>query len=464
MTAEVDLSRWVQVPVIVFLAAVVGLAAGVDPKFAIAGAFAVAFLILVIADLMAGLIVFTFVAFLEIVPFGGPAVSFSKLLGLLLLLSWAASVGRQSAKVDKAIVRPATLILAGLLGWLALSATWAEFPSQTATTFFRLGLNAVLFVIVLTSIRDRTTILRIIAAFVVGASIAATYGLISPGQYEGQYGRLESAALDPNELAAVLVPAVLLCMFTAIGLRSRPTVRMAALGAGAICGVTLILTVSRGGLIALTVALVVAFVVGGPWRGRIGMIGLTLAASVFIYFAAYAPQTQVEHLKATTQGDARLQEGRVTIWEVAKRMAEANPVHGVGGGNFRTSTVHYLLQPGLTARSDLIVDSQLVAHNTYLEIAAELGVIGLAFYLALLGFCLGSLIKASSIFRRNREREMELYSRALFAALSGLLVADFFISDQFGKALWLLLALGPAMLVVARREASAGGADAVATR
>jgi hypothetical protein len=39
-------------------------------------------------------------------------------------------------------------------------------------------------------------------------------------------------------------------------------------------------------------------------------------------------------------------------------------------------------------------------------------------------------------------------------ALSGLLVADFFISDQFSKALWLLLALGPAMLLIAKRESS----------
>jgi F0F1-type ATP synthase assembly protein I len=35
-------------------------------------------------------------------------------------------------------------------------------------------------------------------------------------------------------------------------------------------------------------------------------------------------------------------------------------------------------------------------------------------------------------------------------ALIGILTADFFISEQFSKQLWLLLGLGPALLGVAR--------------
>jgi hypothetical protein len=47
---------------------------------------------------------------------------------------------------------------------------------------------------------------------------------------------------------------------------------------------------------------------------------------------------------------------------------------------------------------------------------------------------------------------MELLARALIAALAGILVADIFISEQFSKALWLLLAMGPAMLSVSRNQ------------
>ena len=44
---------------------------------------------------------------------------------------------------------------------------------------------------------------------------------------------------------------------------------------------------------------------------------------------------------------------------------------------------------------------------------------------------------------------MALLSRAVVVALVALLAMDFFLSDQFSKQLWLLLALCPAMLAIA---------------
>ena len=39
----------------------------------------------------------------------------------------------------------------------------------------------------------------------------------------------------------------------------------------------------------------------------------------------------------------------------------------------------------------------------------------------------------------------------MIVAILALLAADFFLSDQYSKQLWLLLALGPALLAVSRR-------------
>ena len=50
---------------------------------------------------------------------------------------------------------------------------------------------------------------------------------------------------------------------------------------------------------------------------------------------------------------------------------------------------------------------------------------------------------------------MALLSRAVVVALVALLAMDFFLSDQFSKQLWLLLALCPALLsIAAAREPS----------
>ena len=86
--------------------ATVGFAAGVQPELAIAASFALAFVVIVIADLARGWSLFTFLAFLEIVPFGGPALSFTKLLGLLLLISWLAVMTTQrGTRFDARVVR-----------------------------------------------------------------------------------------------------------------------------------------------------------------------------------------------------------------------------------------------------------------------------------------------------------------------------------------------------------------------
>ena len=50
---------------------------------------------------------------------------------------------------------------------------------------------------------------------------------------------------------------------------------------------------------------------------------------------------------------------------------------------------------------------------------------------------------------------MELIATSVAVALVALLAADLFVSEHFNKQLWLLMALCPAMLAVARGESAA---------
>jgi putative inorganic carbon (hco3(-)) transporter len=93
-----------------------------------------------------------------------------------------------------------------------------------------------------------------------------------------------------------------------------------------------------------------------------------------------------------------------------------------------------------------------VAHNIYLHVLAEMGIVGLALFLAVLALSIGSAMRAVRIFHRRRERSMEVLGRALVVAVIANLVAGFFLSGQYSKQLWVLLALGPAMLAIALRE------------
>jgi O-antigen ligase len=463
MPAQLEAAEWTRLVGLVGLSMAVGLLAGVDPKLAIAAALGCGFMLLVFADLAAGLAAFGFLSFLELLQLGSE-VSVAKLGGALLALSWLAVIfTRGEAKSDFMAVHPAmTMVLGLFLGWVALSVTWAENPGEALAALARYIPNALLFLIAFTAIRKRSQALLVVAALVAGAVTATAYGLLRPPDVYGE--RITGTNLDPNELASVLVAGVALSGAVAANLRGRPGLRQAAFAAGAFCVLGTFLTTSRGGLIALGALLVAAILFSGRWRPRVIVAASVIALATFYYFAVIAPPEARERIQHTTQGETRLLEGRTTIWQVAERAVAANPVKGVGGGNFKTASRHYLLQPGAVARSDLIIDTPLVAHNTYLQILAELGIVGLALFGAIILFSLRSALVAAQNFAAIGDRSGEALARGLSIALVGALVADFFISQEYNKQLWLLLALGPTILSVSRREQSAGRQLADGTR
>src|SRR5918997_6946446 len=93
MTASVDFSQRLLYLLLGLAAVGLGVLAGVDPRFGIAAAIGLAFVVLVMGDLTFGLCAFAVVAFLDLLPqLGGSLLSFSKIVGLLLFISWLAKV------------------------------------------------------------------------------------------------------------------------------------------------------------------------------------------------------------------------------------------------------------------------------------------------------------------------------------------------------------------------------------
>jgi O-antigen ligase len=215
-------------------------------------------------------------------------------------------------------------------------------------------------------------------------------------------------------------------------------------------------TFSRGGLISLGVVLLVGCVYAG--RARPAFVALVVAVTLIgAVFLGNDASGAVQRLTSTNTS------GRSDIWKIGLRMVRANPVVGVGSGNYTVAERHYLLTaPGAIQRGDLIVTTPLPAHNIYLHVLAEMGIVGLALFLSILWLSIRSAVKAVGIFRDTGQRSLEILGRSLVVALAGILAADFFVSDQYSKQLWLLLAMGPALLAIARRSGSS--APAVADR
>jgi O-antigen ligase len=207
----------------------------------------------------------------------------------------------------------------------------------------------------------------------------------------------------------------------------------------------MLLTVSRGGLVALAAALVASILVARRYRVRAILASTTVVIASVIFFFSYASPESRERISTADGGS-----GRTDIWKVGWRMVEDKPITGVGAANFQSSSIHYLLAPGPIRFDEYVVDTPAVAHNAYLGVLAETGIIGLVLYLAIIAACIAAIARAARGFAGQGTRSGEVLAAGVIVAVAALLAGYFFLSEENSKHLWLLLSLGPALLAISR--------------
>ncbi|MQA75728.1 MAG: hypothetical protein GEU88_15535 [Solirubrobacterales bacterium] len=454
MAVALPLRRSMPALALAFLAAALGILCGIEPIYGLAAALGAAFVLVLLVDLYAGLIIFILVVSLSEAPgFLGGDVTLSKLLGGLLLATWLAHLAMRRGAGESFFGSrhpAATWLLAALLAWVAITGVWAPAPAASIDGAFRLFLSLTLFLIAFTAVHTRSQVIGLIAAIIAGACLDAAIGLTTANDV-ADAARLAGGQTSPGELAAVLAAGLVLSLGLARVMRGNQLAQLAALGAGGLCLLGVFMTGSRAGLIAVAVALVAFIAVGGRWRGRALIISAAVVALTYSFFA-YAATPEIRE-RVTTVGSGS---GRVDLWTVGWRMVEDEPLKGIGYGNYPTSASDYVLEPGAVARGRYVIDQAKVAHNMYLQQWAETGLIGLVLFLAILAFCLSSSLRAGREFARAGDQAMEMLCRVVFAATFAVLAGAFFGSNQFEKDLWLVLALGPVLLSVAGSRRALG--------
>ncbi len=430
----------------------VGLVAGLQPFYAVAAALGLALVVVALSELATGVAVLAAVSFLETLSLG-PGVSLVKLIGALLVVSWLAllMVGQENENDFFATHPKITYLVLVFVGWVAVSVIWAENSGAVYESLLRYALNTLLLLIVFSALRTNRHVVWVLTGFVVGAAFSAAYGLVVPPD-PGVGERLSGRGLHPNESAALFVAAAVLAAALAASLRDRPLSRFAAAIGALICTYGAMLTLSRGGLVALAAALIAAILMAGRWRRAVAALAAVVVLGAVGYFGVVASPDAKARVTNVAEGGGT---GRVDIWTIGWRMVQDEPLRGVGSGNFKYRSVHYLLEPGALERADYIVDDPKVAHNTYLQVLAELGIVGLVLFLGIISFSLRCTVRAVRAFQRAGDQHMEVISRALFVAITSLLVAAFFGSRQYQNQLWLLLSVGPALWAIARTQANA---------
>ena len=264
-----DLPAWAWYGVLAVLAVGMGVGAGINPKYAIAAAFGLAFVMLVLVDLTFGLCAFTFLSFLELLLVTEDrSFSFLKVAGFLLMLSWVAKIST-SRDQDKSFIAAHpqfTFVLIAFFSWALLSSYWAESPGRTYDSSWRYLQNMILFLIVYTAIRERKHIKWLGWSWLGGATCATIPAILNPPQAEADLTtRISGTIGDPNELAALLIAGTAFAGILAVTTKEA-ALRVAAGSAVVLFLAGIIYTVSRGGLLALLVALIAACLLAGRWR------------------------------------------------------------------------------------------------------------------------------------------------------------------------------------------------------
>ncbi|MDX6392153.1 MAG: hypothetical protein QOJ73_3216 [Streptosporangiaceae bacterium] len=362
----------------------------------------------------------------------------TSLMGLGIAAAWLGSV--VSVRPSLRQVLPGQPLLVGvvvlLLGWLSLTFLWARDP-HLGWVDLRGWLIAAGALIVVASTTTTPVRLRLVfLGFLLGAFLSVSIGWLT----EGSSSRFAGVDGNPNDLAAHLLPVIVLAA-TLMADRRR-TIERVALGAClSILIIALVATQSRGGFVAVGVTVVAA---AGIYKryGRYLVLAITMVVAVAGVWVAVSPGA-LSHVTSSVDGGA----GRTTLWDVAWRMASDRAPIGVGLNNFRLVSQDYVRRPGLLRYVGQI-ESPHVVHNTYLQLLAETGIPGLGLFLAVILACLASARRAVRRFEHLGLHDLSRLARAVLLASISVLAAQLFQSNGYDTGLWVLLALGPALLAM----------------
>ncbi|MGH7312369.1 MAG: O-antigen ligase family protein, partial [Candidatus Rokuibacteriota bacterium] len=344
--------------------------------------------------------------------------------GMLQIAGGGVPEGVLSSRAAKLFtVFVAGVILAGLLSGTGFIAVSRYLAFLTFLPF------------ILASVRTHDDLRRVLYAMALSFILTFPYAVRQMMRFDT---RLGVGLYEPNYFAANLVLVIPLALAIASA-QATPERRALWFSGAAVLLLSLFLTSSRGGFLGILVAATVFI-----YRRR--GAGAALALVVGLVLMAL-PTNLGERALATLFGDQEAPAGleasnaaHVALFWAALRMIGDAPLTGVGPYNFKWLSAAY---SGL--------DRRFIAHNTYLELAAELGIPLLVIFLLLVLAAFRGLRRALSPAAGQAERELAAWAEGLRSGLAGFLVAGTFISAQYEKWFWLVVFLS---IVVERLAAS----------
>jgi O-antigen ligase len=202
--------------------------------------------------------------------------------------------------------------------------------------------------------------------------------------------------------------------------------RLFCLGSVILTVVAIVVSASRGGFIGLVTA-VLFFAMHSKRRFQILAVAIVL-----IPLLALVPSSPLTRLMHPNASDDESSDNRLALWRAGVRMFEGSPLTGVGVDQFALNLKNYPESRRLEFH---------VAHNTYVDIGSQMGLLGLIPFLALI-FCTYRTLRR--VARQTVKSESSLLSEIALGIQAGIIacvVSIFFLSAWWEGMLWFVLFL-----------------------
>ena len=356
---------------------------------------------------------------------------------LALIMGWALQSyrNRQSLVLPNRLNRPIlALVAATLISWfmgMLESADPAYAISQFVEVYQWLGVIA-LYYITLSTIESEEqikSVLRVISLVVIVMAIdlIRAHSLLSVAGYSHDLRLGGVFGLGgENDLGAFLAE-FLFVIIILMAVSRRLLVKGLYLALLAIIGLALLYTYSRGAYLGALAGL--------SFYAFLKDKRLILLLAAFVLAAPlWAPGSVMDRLAMTVAGGAMESSAasRLDFWKAGLQMMIQAPIFGVGFHRFPMELTRYI--------SDL--GSARTAHNMYISVGAEMGLMGLTAFLWLLG----TLFKEGWIlFKQGATAFSRQLAGGYLAALVALLVINIFgvrfVRVELTGLFWLFSAL-----------------------
>ncbi|TVP52822.1 MAG: hypothetical protein EA349_15040 [Halomonadaceae bacterium] len=346
---------------------------------------------------------------------------------VFLIICGVLFINRENLKkrFDDPILKCALL----LIGFIAVSLPLVEYPGSVVRNNLNNFVLAICFLFFTALIVDTDRRLRWFLFVFVGCQLVRIleplYMNLTQGYWGGQThlqggvfaDRLSGAPADvinANELGFVIVTVIPFIHYLLFPLGWKSKILYAGLMLAMLYA--LMLTMSRGALIAL---LVVVFMLFKESRHKLMLLGVAVTLAV-VGWSLMTPVQQDRYISLIdrdTTGGASV-DGRFMGMQAEFRLAMRRPIVGFGVGTTPEAKVN-------------VMGYRQASHSLYAELLTEVGVIGMGIFLALLWQVYKRLIENRRRFRALHVAKDDLYTR-----LNTAMIATFWMYLVYSINYW----------------------------